>query len=859
MKTKRLLLQLLCFILIPLNAHALENIKVGTSTRTMLVYAPKNLGPKRPLLISCHGMNQNADFQKSEAKFSNIADTAKFLVVFPNGINSGWDLSGNSDIDFITTLIDTMVSRYNIDRNRVYLSGFSMGGMFTYFAMGKIADKIAAFAPISGYPMGGSSFTSSRPVPIIHTHGTADDVVSFGGVAACLAGWVRRNNCPTMGVVTSPYPANIPHSSCKKTYWGVGDEGSEVVLMELAGKGHWISSDSLNGIYTSHEIWKFCRRFALNLVNPVVKITSPSSNAVYTTFEPTGTIAKVALTATASDPDGTVASVAFYDGTTLLHTDSTAPYHFDMTDVAAGTHTIKAVVADNEGKTSQTTLSFKVVATQTLFTISSDFTVGGQLPSGWKTYDGAEMRTAPLSGLSSGCRILQLTGSPRDFNYGMYLRNTTGGKNSGYAAYGLTGAGAELILAPGIYELKYVFANWNNASMTEFTAQVESLSSGTVISTRTTKPVNNIGNAVSNSFSGSKNSSLWFTITEGGSYAIRFLTADLTMADAIFSTITLAKISNDDMAASKSLLNKALGVAKTALKAASDTLYTGAQFTNLNSLFNQYNEWSSSIPSEYESAALALDNATATLMAYKQAKDATESQVVIFKDNFDVAGANALPRGWRTFDSSTSRRGSLTQLGNGCRILQLTGSQRDFDFGLYIRNIAGTANMGFAKFGALNSDSIVTLTPGKYTLNYKVCNWNLSGFAAITGKVCHRADSSVVVTKTVTPTTNIGNNLSNSFSGATSVQLSFNVTNTGAYALEFLTANSGWADAIISNISLTKTVYTAVNIPTRSANLVQVRYFNLSGVELQRPTKGLIIQRSLYDDGTVKVSKFFLK
>lgn len=856
---KRILLQLLCLLLIPLNAYALENIKVGTSTRTMIVYAPKNLGQKRPLLISCHGMNQNADYQKNEAKFSNIADTAKFLVVFPNGINSGWDLSGNTDIDFMTTLIDTMVSRYNIDRNRVYLSGFSMGGMFTYFAMGKIADKIAAFAPISGYPMGGSSFTSSRPVPIIHTHGTADDVVSFGGVAACLAGWVKRNNCPTTGVVTSPYPASIPNSSCKKTYWGIGDEGSEVVLMELAGKGHWISSDSLNGIYTSHEIWKFCRRFALNLVNPVVKITSPSSNAAYTTFDPAGTIAKITLTATASDPDGTVASVAFYDGTTLLSTDATAPYTYEMTNVTAGTHTIKAVVTDNEGKTSQTTLSFKVAATQTVYSISTEFTAGGMLPAGWKTYDGAEMRTAPLSGLSSGCRILQLTGFPRDFNYGMYIRNTSGGKSTGYAAYGLAGTGAELILAPGIYELKYVFANWNNASLTEFAAQVESLSNGNVISSRSTKPVNNIGNAASNSFSGSKNSSLWFTIAESGSYAIRFVTADLAMADAIFSTIQLSKVGNDAMAASKSLLNKALGVAKTALKAASDTLYAGTQFTSLNSLFNQYNEWSSSISTEYESAAQALDNASAALLAFKQAKDATESQVVIFKDNFNVAGANALPRGWRTFDSSTSRRGSLTQLGNGCRILQFTGTQRDFDFGLYIRNIAGTANMGFAKFGALNTDSMVTLMPGKYTLNFKVCNWNLSGFAAITGRVCNRADSSVVATQTVTPTTNIGNNLANSFSGATLVQLSFNVTNTGAYALEFQTANSGWADAIISGISLTKTVYTDVSVPTRSANLVQVRYFNLSGVELLRPTKGLIIQRSLYDDGTVKVSKSFIK
>ncbi len=36
-----------------------------------------------------------------------------------------------------------------------------MGGMISYLAMGVIADKIAAFAPISGYLLGGDSYQSS--------------------------------------------------------------------------------------------------------------------------------------------------------------------------------------------------------------------------------------------------------------------------------------------------------------------------------------------------------------------------------------------------------------------------------------------------------------------------------------------------------------------------------------------------------------------------------------------------------------------------------------------------------------------------------------------------------------------------
>jgi hypothetical protein len=296
-----------------------------------------------------------------------------------------------------------------------------------------------------------------------------------------------------------------------------------------------------------------------------------------------------------------------------------------------------------------------------------------------------------------------------------------------------------------------------------------------------------------------------------------------------------------------------------ALKATADTLYAGTQFNQLNNLFNQYNEWSSTLSSEYDAAAQSLKDATEVLLNYKTGKDATESNVVVFKDNFGVFGANSLPKGWKTFDSSTQRRGSLTQLPNGCRILQFTGTKRDFDYGLYIRNIAGTANMGFAKYGALNCDTLLTLTPGKYKLSYKVCNWNMSAFGAIVGKVTNRADSSVVASQTVTPTVNIGNSTANSFSGSTPVELSFSVSNSGDFALEFYTANAGWGDAVISDISLSKTVYVGLKPVVKPVEVRQVRYYDLKGMEVRRPTKGLYLVRTLFTDGTFSVSKSYLK
>ncbi|MFN8438852.1 MAG: Ig-like domain-containing protein [Cytophagales bacterium] len=76
---------------------------------------------------------------------------------------------------------------------------------------------------------------------------------------------------------------------------------------------------------------------------PTVSITAPANNANYT--EP----ASINITANASDANGTVSSVDFYNGTTLLGSDASAPYSYTWSNVAAGTYTITAKATDNLG------------------------------------------------------------------------------------------------------------------------------------------------------------------------------------------------------------------------------------------------------------------------------------------------------------------------------------------------------------------------------------------------------------------------------------------------------------------------------------------------------------------------------
>lgn len=247
-----------------------STIKVNGKDRTIDVYAPSGMGENRPMVISAHGMGQDIAYQKQQSRWDQVADTAKFLVVYPQSDGSTWDLSANGpDIAFIKAIIKEMSSKYKIDLKRVYMSGFSMGGMLTYSVANNMADQIAACAPVSGYPIGDMTAKPSRPIAIIHTNGDNDDVVHYEpwkgqfngmyqeqqGAYAQAQAWAKANGCEDTPV------ESVVDGAATRYVWKNGKCGVEVCLNKIYGKGHWPSNDKYHSV---REIWKFLRRFSLD-------------------------------------------------------------------------------------------------------------------------------------------------------------------------------------------------------------------------------------------------------------------------------------------------------------------------------------------------------------------------------------------------------------------------------------------------------------------------------------------------------------------------------------------------------------------------------------------------------------------
>ena len=105
--------------------------------------------------------------------------------------------------------------------------------------------------------------------------------------------------------------------------------------------------------------------------NPTVTLSSPTNNQSFAQ----GT--DIVISASASDLDGTISKVEFYDGDTKLGEDTTSPYKYTWTDANVGAHEIKAIVTDNNsGQGTSQTVNISVVKVTSCSEASSEASEG---------------------------------------------------------------------------------------------------------------------------------------------------------------------------------------------------------------------------------------------------------------------------------------------------------------------------------------------------------------------------------------------------------------------------------------------------------------------------------------------------
>lgn len=252
--------------------------EVNGTDRSYLLHIPKSYSPLRayPLVVVLHGAFSTASEEADRTGFSRLADKEGFIAAYPNGMgllgffqhwNAGFCCGKAREIrlddtGFVHDVIKDVQRRVKVDSGRIYLVGYSNGGMLAHRYAALKPDGIAALAVVAGTVGGREPDQNTmelvppakQPLSVLMMHGTADTHVPYeGGAQNAKAGkrgfvsvqrsalfWVEADHCKGR-----PEEQERENGQVLVQRWTNCSPGSEVQVYTLKGWGHFWPSRKL--------------------------------------------------------------------------------------------------------------------------------------------------------------------------------------------------------------------------------------------------------------------------------------------------------------------------------------------------------------------------------------------------------------------------------------------------------------------------------------------------------------------------------------------------------------------------------------------------------------------------------------
>lgn len=185
-------------------------IEVADLTRRFLLYVPKDQAQPAPVVFAFHGHGGNAIAAARSFRFQKHWPDA--IIVYmqgiptpgpltdPEGKRNGWQHGagdqGDRDLKFFDAVLNYLKDRYKVDELRIYSTGHSNGGGFTYLLWQARGDLFAAMAPSAS---AARYVRNLKPKPVMHLAGEKDTLVKYEWQAVMMQALRKTNQCEETG------------------------------------------------------------------------------------------------------------------------------------------------------------------------------------------------------------------------------------------------------------------------------------------------------------------------------------------------------------------------------------------------------------------------------------------------------------------------------------------------------------------------------------------------------------------------------------------------------------------------------------------------------------------------------------
>ena len=269
-----------------------QKIQVGGLERTYRVFVPPTSGTTPlPLVMVFHGGGMTSMPMAKWTAIHDVAAREGFMVVYADGTRTlglfgTWNVGsatpqvdaekkGIDDVAFVRALIEKLRTEHRIDPRRIYATGVSLGGMFSYHLACSMSETFAAVAVVAG-GMTTAKCNPVSPVAILVIHGIDDQHVPVAGgrgrhtsknrswpaVSKGLEFWGKENGC-------QGNRKEIFHKA-DATCWTFGPCSSKrpVEYCSVEGGHHWpgqgkrmlwqkLINEQISSFPASERIWAF--------------------------------------------------------------------------------------------------------------------------------------------------------------------------------------------------------------------------------------------------------------------------------------------------------------------------------------------------------------------------------------------------------------------------------------------------------------------------------------------------------------------------------------------------------------------------------------------------------------------------
>jgi polyhydroxybutyrate depolymerase len=193
--------------------------------RQALVCVPAQASTNaRPVVFAFHG--HGGSMQKAARSFAYHREWPEAIVVYPQGLKTpgrltdpdgkrpGWQNAagdqGDRDLKFFDAMLASLKADYRVDEKRIYATGHSNGGGFTYLLWAARGDQFAAFGPSAA--AAARNLGKLKPKPVLHVAGQDDQLVKFAWQKLTMDALRRLNECgegKEWGKWCTEYPSRI--------------------------------------------------------------------------------------------------------------------------------------------------------------------------------------------------------------------------------------------------------------------------------------------------------------------------------------------------------------------------------------------------------------------------------------------------------------------------------------------------------------------------------------------------------------------------------------------------------------------------------------------------------------------------